>query len=140
MARASSASRTCSAGRSHSEYTAMVRMPISRHARMMRTAISPRLAMRILFNGARAFGLASVFYRLERYVAVLLRRVLVALVVEVFQGGNQPPAGIARPDDFVDEATAGRNIRVGELLPELRHLVGASRGRIARRIELPLVQ
>lgn len=39
-------------GASTSEKTATVRIPISRHARMMRTAISPRLAMRILWNMA----------------------------------------------------------------------------------------
>src|SRR5262245_13709778 len=36
--------------RSASECTATVLMPISRQARMMRTAISPRLAMRIFLN------------------------------------------------------------------------------------------
>ena len=46
---ASSASRTCSADRSHSEYTATGDTPISRHARITRTAISPRLAMRTFF-------------------------------------------------------------------------------------------
>src|SRR5215469_2657324 len=40
--------RTWSASRSRLEYTATVPMPISRHVRMTRTAISPRLAMRIL--------------------------------------------------------------------------------------------
>ena len=37
-----------------SEWTATVLMPSSRHARMMRSAISPRLAMRILRNIGRA--------------------------------------------------------------------------------------
>src|SRR5882757_1729045 len=38
------------ASRSSSEYTATVVMPSSRHVRMTRTAISPRLAMRTLLN------------------------------------------------------------------------------------------
>src|SRR5205807_2873810 len=50
MDSASSARRTCSASRSASEYTAAAARPSSRHARMMRTAISPRLAMRTLRN------------------------------------------------------------------------------------------
>ena len=37
--------RTCSAWASASEYTAMGEMPISRQARITRTAISPRLAI-----------------------------------------------------------------------------------------------
>src|SRR5581483_5331543 len=41
-----SARRVCKAVRSASEYTATVEIPISRHERMMRTAISPRLATR----------------------------------------------------------------------------------------------
>src|SRR5664279_3034478 len=45
-----SALRTCSALRSTSENTATDSMPISRQARMMRTAISPRLAIRIRLN------------------------------------------------------------------------------------------
>src|SRR5947209_19504403 len=43
----SSASITYLASASASECTATVLMPISRHARMMRSAISPRLAIRI---------------------------------------------------------------------------------------------
>ncbi len=47
---ASSAMRTCSALRSASENTATVAMPSSRHARITRTAISPRFAIRIFEN------------------------------------------------------------------------------------------
>ena len=46
----SSARYTCSACLSAVEYTATVLMFMARHARMMRTAISPRLAMRIFSN------------------------------------------------------------------------------------------
>src|SRR5919107_5103199 len=46
----SSASRTCMASASAVEWTATVAMPSSLAARRMRSAISPRLAMRILSN------------------------------------------------------------------------------------------
>src|SRR6185503_17175422 len=46
----SSARRTCMASASATEWTATVRMPISRQARWMRSAISPRLAIRIFSN------------------------------------------------------------------------------------------
>src|SRR5262245_36725632 len=50
----SSARRTCMASASAVECTATVRMPISRQARWMRSAISPRLAIRTFSNiGAR---------------------------------------------------------------------------------------
>src|SRR5439155_3612183 len=53
MQTSSSANRTCSDSRSASEYTATVSTPSSRHARMTRSAISPRLAMRTLLNMRR---------------------------------------------------------------------------------------
>src|SRR5713226_3307704 len=57
MHTASSAKRTCSALRSASEWTATVAMPSSLHAQITRSAISPRLAMRILRNiGVRSAG------------------------------------------------------------------------------------
>ena len=46
----SSASRTCFRSRSARECTATVRIPNSRHARRMRRAISPRLAMMTLVS------------------------------------------------------------------------------------------
>src|SRR5216110_3568273 len=48
MHTSSSAKRTWSDSRSASEYTSTVWMPSSRQARMIRSAISPRLAIRIL--------------------------------------------------------------------------------------------
>ena len=48
---ASSASRTNSASRSGSAYTATLPMPLSLQARITRTAISPRLAMRTFARG-----------------------------------------------------------------------------------------
>ena len=50
MATASSAISTCSASLSASEKTATVLMPMRRAVLMMRQAISPRLAIRILLN------------------------------------------------------------------------------------------
>jgi hypothetical protein len=50
MNTASSAILTCNAERSRSEYTATEQMPSSRHARITRTAISPRLAINIFLN------------------------------------------------------------------------------------------
>src|SRR4029079_15978966 len=55
----SSASATYFASRSASECTTTVLMPSSRHARCTRSAISPRLAIRILsnsFSGLTATG------------------------------------------------------------------------------------
>ena len=46
----SSARRTCMASASAVECTATVAMPSSRQARCTRSAISPRLAMRIFLN------------------------------------------------------------------------------------------
>src|SRR4051794_27451384 len=50
----SSASLTYFASVSASEWTTTVRMPSSRHARWMRSAISPRFAMRIFSNTGSA--------------------------------------------------------------------------------------
>jgi hypothetical protein len=50
MQMASSAMRTCIASESAVEWTATDRMPISRQARTTRSAISPRLAIRIFSN------------------------------------------------------------------------------------------
>src|SRR6185436_15936454 len=52
MQMASSAKRTGRLYRSASEYTATVGIPSSLHAQIMRSAISPRLAMRIFLKGA----------------------------------------------------------------------------------------
>src|SRR5690242_7442377 len=59
----SSAERTCSEFVSTSEWTATVLMPISLQARMTRSAISPRLAMRIFLNTG---GPLTVEYRSGR--------------------------------------------------------------------------
>src|SRR5689334_3609422 len=57
---ASSASRTKSASRSGSAYTATLPIPASLQARMTRTAISPRLAMRTFSNGFTSGTLGSL--------------------------------------------------------------------------------
>src|SRR5688500_6540631 len=106
MCTAWSASRTWRASRSQSEYTATTGRPISRQARMIRTAISPLLATRI-------------FIRSERDISVLLRGVLVPLGLEGGEGGDQPGAGLARTDHFVHEPARGRDVGVGEFLLEL---------------------
>ena len=46
----SSAKRTCKASASAVEWTATERKPISRQARITRSAISPRLAIRTFLN------------------------------------------------------------------------------------------
>src|SRR5450755_181003 len=56
MFTASSASRACGAEASASLYTATDPTPSSRHARTIRSAISPRFAMRTLLNTQLAFG------------------------------------------------------------------------------------
>src|ERR1043165_3405879 len=50
MQTSSSANRTCRDSRSASLYTATVAMPSSRHARITRRAISPRLAISTFLN------------------------------------------------------------------------------------------
>src|SRR5215470_11333375 len=66
----SSASRTCIAVSSAVECTATVLMPISRQARWMRSAISPRLAMRTFSNIAGGFRLLDH----HQHLAVFDRR------------------------------------------------------------------
>src|SRR5690242_3188072 len=96
MAYASSAVRTCSAARSHSENTATDRSPISRQARAMRTAISPRFAIRIFFTRGSYFRSeegASPCDISEGDVAVFLGGILIAFVLQVPKGGNELGAG-----------------------------------------------
>src|SRR4026209_929810 len=60
----SSARRTGSESASAVEWAITVRIPISRHVRITRSAISPRLAMRILWNISR--GSAERLHREQR--------------------------------------------------------------------------
>src|SRR5213075_1532170 len=99
---ASSASRTCGARASASLYTATDATPNSRHARTTRSAISPRLATSTFLNiSARPS---------EWNVAVLLGRVAVPLGAHRLERVDQPRSGVARVDDVVDVAAAGRHI------------------------------
>src|SRR5688500_15354988 len=133
MCTAASASRTCRAPRSQSEYTATVERPISRQARMIRTAISPRLAISTLT--ARRPGALS-----QRDVPVLLRRIAVAFGLEAGERGDQLRARLAGWDHFVDEAARRRDVRVRELLAELRDALGPQRVGIRGSVELALVE
>src|SRR5690349_3621364 len=101
MAYASSASRTCSAVRSHSEYTATGDTPISRHARITRTAISPRFAIRTLRS-----NLSDPF----KHPRVLLTRRTLECSVRLVRLDRAPSA----------RSTLGRaqyNWRVNKVLP-----------------------
>src|SRR5713101_6488501 len=120
MGQASSAARTCSAARSASEKTATDAISSSRQARAMRTAISPRLAMRTL--RMRVTGGGS-----QRDVAVLARRVAVALVARHVQAGRDLAAGLAGEDLLVHEPAVRGHVGVRELLAELLHLLLAQR-------------
>src|SRR3989442_5010663 len=71
MQTASSARRTCSDSRSASEKTATVSIPSSRAARMIRNAISPRLATRIFLN----IPLDEILFVLEWLPGLVGRRV-----------------------------------------------------------------
>src|SRR5262247_1843387 len=84
-------------------------MPSSRHARMIRTAISPRFATRT----RRKSGLS------EGDVAMLLRRVLLALVLQDLERTDEFRSRLVRLDDLVDVAELGGLERVGERAPVL---------------------
>src|SRR6476660_2173267 len=79
----SSARRTCMASASAVECTATVGMPSSRQARWMRSAISPRLAMRIFWN--------NLSFQDQQSFAVLNRRT-------VGDQDTRDGTGFRRPD------------------------------------------
>ena len=73
MQMAWSAKATWRLSRSASEYTATVEMPISLQARMIRMAISPRLAIKIFVNMLSSFprpGCYSAFTKAKENSAV----------------------------------------------------------------------
>src|SRR5512139_856880 len=70
---ASSASFTWRESSSQSEYPTTARIPSSRHGRIARQAISPRLAMNILRKGASA-TLLDILPRQDRQGLAVLRR------------------------------------------------------------------
>src|SRR5688572_3934807 len=125
-----SATRTWPASRSASLYTTTVRRPSSRQARMIRTAISPRLATKTVRNGSGAAGASlrkdaatTGVPRLgrvavlpaspplgaspsERDVPMLLPWVGVALGHQRLESSNEPCPRLRRTDDIVDVSAA----------------------------------
>src|SRR5580765_1488417 len=96
---------------------ATVSMPRSRHAWMMRTAISPRLAIRTRSNGRPSLCKDGSWSApaSERDVAMLLPGIDVALVGQHRQRPDESRAGLGRPDDVVDVAAARGDVRIGNL-------------------------
>src|SRR3954464_9864049 len=93
---------------------------------MIRTAISPRFAMRTRRNGAAsASSLRKDEAGSERDVAMLLPRIRVALVGEDLEGTDQAGTCLRRFDHFVDVATPRRDVRIREL-----RLVGCDEPRL----------
>src|SRR2546422_11754137 len=84
-------------------------MPSSRRARLPRPAISPRWATSTRRKSGRS----------ERDVAMLLRRVLVALVLQHLERPDESRAGVLGLDHLVDVAELGGLERVGEGAPVL---------------------
>src|SRR5512139_2035736 len=74
MAYASPASRTCRASASAPECTAATGMPIARQVRATRTAISPRLAIRILRKGTSGDPVRLALLEEGRQALLALRR------------------------------------------------------------------
>src|SRR4029450_3937240 len=111
----------------------MVERPISRQARMMRTAISPRLAMSTLTAHPRG-GMS------QRDVPVLLGGIAVAFRLQPGERRNQLAARLSRMDHFVDEPAGRGNVRVGELLPELGHPSRTERLRIRGCVARALIE
>src|SRR3989304_10278406 len=116
MEKASSAGLTCRGVRAASEYTATVRTPNSWQARMMRTAISPRFAMRTFWN----MRLGERLNQHER-LAVLHR------VAVLREDPHHPAAHVAL--DFVEEL---HRLDDAHGLPRLHHVALADEGRSIR--------
>src|SRR5580693_5772274 len=117
--------RTWRASRSRFEYTATVPMPISRHVRMTRTAISPRLAMRILSS---TLGFSSG----ERVPHNCMRRMVCAMWAGEWE--IRRFAEIDSTNTYVlDQARLG----AAEGLVAVAEHQSAGRGRLDRRWESP---
>src|SRR5512134_3600081 len=115
MCAAASARRVCIAFASASEKTATVSMPSSRQARMMRTAISPRLAMSTLVTFDIGPQTTNGRRRSQWNIPVFLLGVDVALVGQQLEAVDQARARLARFDHVVDVAARGGDVWVGEL-------------------------
>src|SRR5690349_8366461 len=111
----SSASITYLASASASECTATVLMPISRQARWTRSAISPRLAMRIFSN-------TSLFDQEER-LAVLHR--LAVLYQDGLHRAGHVGLDLVQQLHGLDDA---QGLALGHRLPDFDERGGARRG------------
>src|SRR5437899_23440 len=111
--------RTCMASRSRSEYTATVVTPSSRHVRMTRTAISPRLATRTLWNMA-AISLRDARRR-RKLAGVLAEPDGGAVVVGIGINVNWPQPMLASLGDAATALNhlAGHDVDRAELLVRL---------------------
>src|SRR5262245_49728189 len=114
-------------------------MPSSWHARMIRTAISPRFATRTRRNGmpgcpppapASLRKDAASSAALERDVAMLLSRVRVALVGHRLERPDQARPRLGWTDDVVDISTRGGDVGVRELCLVFGNEPGVLRCRI----------
>src|SRR5689334_2534169 len=99
---------------------------------MIRTAISPRFAIRTRANGRPTAGLSlrKDEAASERDVGMLLPRIGLPLVGQDLQGTDQPRSGLGRLDHLVDVAAGRRDVRVGELRLIPRDESGAFRDRV----------
>src|SRR5687767_12948245 len=112
MRTASSANRTKGASASASEYTATVAMPIRRHVRMTRSAISPRFAIRTLSMERTPATISMPEHAPARRPAERRR-------VRRRQRDRDDRPGVARIDDAVVPQPRGREVRIA-LLVDLR--------------------
>src|SRR5579862_1805958 len=113
------------AARSQAEYTATGAMSISRHARAIRTAISPRLAIRTFFTSLIVAWLPWRFARSQRNIAVFFGGILDPLVLEIPERRHELAPCLARPNHFVEKTAASGDIWIGKLLPEFSDLLRA---------------
>src|SRR5689334_20475128 len=117
-------------------------MPSSRQARMIRTAISPRLAMSRRRKGGPWLSLRkdeSVPAVSEWDVAMLLSGVRIPLGLEHGEGSDHLRSRFGRANDVVDVAARRGDIWVRELGLVFLHQATSFRGRIFGRCQLVLV-
>ena len=90
------------------------RSPASRQARMIRTAISPRLAIRTRSNGRpslRKDG-SGAPPRQSGMLPCFFRGLVSRLSASIAKRADQPGSRLRRPDDVVDVAAPRRDVRV----------------------------
>src|SRR5258708_31438110 len=107
---------------------------------MIRTAISPRLAIRTRLNinlpcriyteSTRSELIAPRpgLLRLQWNISMLARRILFTLVLQCSQRAHQPGTRIARHDHFIDITKLGGLERIGESLAIVLDQLRAFRG------------